>query len=155
MIFQDATSSLNPTLTIGEQITEALHAHRSISKGAARDRAAELLELVGIPSARLRLGASPHELSGGTRQRAMMAIALSCEPAILIADEPTTALDVTVQAQILDLLRSLQARLGMGVMFITHDLAVVADVCERVLGMYAGEIVEEATAIELYDEPRP
>ncbi len=154
MIFQDATSSLNPTLTIGEQITEALHAHRSISRAAARDRAAELLDLVGIPSARLRLRAYPHELSGGTRQRAMMAIALSCEPSILIADEPTTALDVTVQAQILDLLRSLQARLGMGVLFITHDLAVVADVCDRVLVMYAGEIVEAATAIELYEEPR-
>jgi oligopeptide/dipeptide ABC transporter ATP-binding protein len=154
MVFQDATASLNPTLTIGEQITETLFAHRQISRRAALDRAAELLDLVGIPSARLRLRAYPHELSGGMRQRAMIAIALSCEPSILIADEPTTALDVTVQAQILDLMRSLQAKLGMGILFITHDLAVVADICDRVLVMYAGEAVEESAAVELYDEPR-
>jgi peptide/nickel transport system ATP-binding protein len=154
MIFQDATSSLNPTLTIGDQITEALFAHRKISNAAAQARAVELLELVGIPSARLRLRAYPHELSGGMRQRSMIAIALSCEPSILIADEPTTALDVTVQAQILDLLRSLQARLGMGVLFITHDLAVVADLCDRVMVMYAGEAVEEGDAVDLYEQPR-
>jgi oligopeptide/dipeptide ABC transporter ATP-binding protein len=125
-----------------------------MSKREARERARELLELVGIPDPESRLGDYPHQLSGGMRQRALLAVALSCEPRLLIADEPTTALDVTVQAQILDLLRSLQERTGMAVIFVTHDLGVVADLCSRVIVMYAGQVVEEATVEELFARPR-
>jgi peptide/nickel transport system permease protein len=154
MAFQDPMTSLNPAFTIGTQLVDTIRLHRSMSKAAARERARELLELVGIPDPERRLGDYPHQLSGGMRQRALLALALSCEPRLLIADEPTTALDVTVQAQILDLLRSLQARTGMAVIFVTHDLGVVADLCSRVLVMYAGQVVEEATVEELFARPR-
>ena len=154
MVFQDPTSSLNPSLTIGEQIVETIRAHRAVSGRAARDRAVELLRLAGIPSPEMRVRSYPHELSGGMRQRAMIAIALSCEPRVLIADEPTTALDVTIQAQILELLRSLQRRLGLAILLISHNLAVVADSCDRVAVMCAGEIVEQADVFELFDRPR-
>jgi oligopeptide/dipeptide ABC transporter ATP-binding protein len=154
MAFQDPMTSLNPAFTIGTQLVDTIRLHRSMTKSAARARARELLELVGIPDPERRLGDYPHQLSGGMRQRALLALALSCEPKLLIADEPTTALDVTVQAQILDLLRSLQARLGMAVIFVTHDLGVVADLCSRVLVMYAGQVVEEAPVEELFAAPR-
>ena len=154
MAFQDPMTSLNPAFTIGTQLVDTLRLHRTMSKAAARTRARELLELVGIPDPDRRLGDYPHQLSGGMRQRALLALALSCEPRLLIADEPTTALDVTVQAQILDLLRSLQERLGMGVIFVTHDLGVVADLCSRVVVMYAGQVVEEAPVEELFAHPR-
>ncbi len=154
MVFQDPTSSLNPTLTVGEQIVETIHAHGSVGRRAARERAVELLRLVGIPSPEMRVRSYPHELSGGMRQRAMIAMALACEPHVLIADEPTTALDVTIQAQILELLRSLQQRLGLAILLVSHNLAVVADFCDRVAVMCAGEIVEEADVFELFDRPR-
>ena len=142
MIFQDPLSSLNPVLTIGRQITEAVETHRGLSHKAARKRAIELLELVGIPGAALRLDNYPHQFSGGMRQRAMIAMALSCEPSLLIADEPTTALDVTIQAQILELLRRLRSELHMAVLLITHDLGVVAGFADRLAVMYAGRLVE-------------
>jgi oligopeptide/dipeptide ABC transporter ATP-binding protein len=142
MIFQDPLSSLNPVLTIGRQITEAVETHRGVSHKVARKRATELLELVGIPSAALRLDNYPHQFSGGMRQRAMIAMALSCEPSLLIADEPTTALDVTIQAQILELLRRLRSELQMAVLLITHDLGVVAGFADRLAVMYAGRLVE-------------
>jgi peptide/nickel transport system permease protein len=154
MVFQDPMTSLNPAYTIQTQLVDTIRLHRSVSKTEARARARELLELVGIPDPDRRLRDYPHQLSGGMRQRALLALALSCEPRLLIADEPTTALDVTVQAQILDLLRSLQARLGMAVIFVTHDLGVVADLCSRVIVMYAGQIVEEAPVHELFARPR-
>jgi oligopeptide/dipeptide ABC transporter ATP-binding protein len=154
MAFQDPMTSLNPAFTIGTQLVDTIRLHRSMSKSAARQRAQELLELVGIPDPERRLGDYPHQLSGGMRQRALLALSLSCEPRLLIADEPTTALDVTVQAQILDLIRSLQERTGMAVIFVTHDLGVVADLCSRVIVMYAGQVVEEATVEELYARPR-
>ena len=154
MAFQDPMTSLNPAFTIGTQLVDTIRLHRSISRRDARARALELLELVGIPDPERRLKDYPHQLSGGMRQRALLALALSCEPRLLIADEPTTALDVTVQAQILDLLRSLQERLGMAVIFVTHDLGVVADLCSRVLVMYAGQVVEEAPVEELFARPR-
>ena len=154
MAFQDPMTSLNPAFTIGTQLVDTIRLHRSISKAVARNRALELLELVGIPDPERRMKDYPHQLSGGMRQRALLAVALSCEPRLLIADEPTTALDVTVQAQILDLLRSLQERLGMAVIFVTHDLGVVADLCSRVLVMYAGQVVEEAPVEELFARPR-
>jgi oligopeptide/dipeptide ABC transporter ATP-binding protein len=154
MAFQDPMTSLNPAFTIGTQLVDTIRLHRTMSKSAARARARELLELVGIPDPERRLGDYPHQLSGGMRQRALLALALSCEPKLLNADEPTTALDVTVQAQILDLLRSLQERSGMAVIFVTHDLGVVADLCSRVLVMYAGQVVEEATVEELFARPR-
>jgi peptide/nickel transport system permease protein len=154
MAFQDPMTSLNPAFTIGTQLVDTIRLHRTMSKSAARERARELLELVGIPDPERRLGDYPHQLSGGMRQRALLALALSCEPRLLIADEPTTALDVTVQAQILDLLRSLQERSGMAVIFVTHDLGVVADLCSRVLVMYAGQVVEEAPVEELFARPR-
>ncbi len=153
MVFQEPATSLNPVLTVETQITETLHAHRSVSRTAARMRAAELLELVGIPQAADRLGAYPHELSGGMQQRVMIAIALSCEPKILIADEPTTALDVTVQAQILELLADLQDRLGMAMLLISHDLGVVAGLADRVAVMYGGQIVERASATAIFERP--
>jgi peptide/nickel transport system ATP-binding protein len=141
MIFQDPLSSLHPFYRVGTQIVEAMQAHRDISDAAARDRAVELLGMVGIPDPRQRLDAYPHELSGGMRQRAMIAMALSNEPKLLIADEPTTALDVTVQAQILQLLARLQRQLGMAVVLITHDLGVVAEVTDQIVVLYAGRIV--------------
>ena len=154
MIFQEPMTSLNPVFTVGHQITEALAWHTELSGAAARTEAARLLSLVEIPNAADRLGAYPHELSGGMRQRVMIAMALACRPALLIADEPTTALDATVQAQIIDLLRRLRAELGMAVILITHDLGVVSDFADRVAVMYAARIVETAPAEALFAEPR-
>jgi peptide/nickel transport system ATP-binding protein len=154
MIFQEPMTSLNPVHTIGQQIVEAILAHTRISPQAARKRAIEMLELVRIPSAAERIDDYPHRLSGGMRQRVMIAMALSCEPALLIADEPTTALDVTIQAQILDLLQDLQRRLGMAILIITHDLGVIAEVADDVLVMYAGKIVEQAPVDSLFADPQ-
>jgi peptide/nickel transport system ATP-binding protein len=154
MIFQEPMTSLNPAYTVGDQIGETVRRHRRVSRRAATDRAVEVMDLVGIPNARTRIRSYPHEFSGGMRQRVMIAMALACEPSLLIADEPTTALDVTIQAQILDLLRAMQDRLGMAILFITHDLGVVADICDDVLVMYAGQIVERSGIFELYAKPR-
>ncbi|MGR3453747.1 ABC transporter ATP-binding protein [Pseudooceanicola sp.] len=154
MIFQEPMTSLNPAFRIGDQITEAVQAHRGCGKAEARDRALLALEQVGIPAAQQRLDEYPHQLSGGMRQRVMIAMALVNDPAVLIADEPTTALDVTVQAQILDLIASLQDRSGMGTIMITHDLGVVAQVATTVAVMYAGRIVEIGTAQEIFDDPQ-
>jgi oligopeptide transport system ATP-binding protein len=154
MIFQDPMTSLNPVLTIGRQIGESLELHKGMDRKASRQRTIELLEMVGIPSARSRVDDYPHQFSGGMRQRVMIAMAISCEPRLLIADEPTTALDVTIQAQILDLILGLRQNLGMAVILITHDLGVVAGVCDRIAVMYAGYIVEEAPAEELFADPR-
>jgi len=154
MIFQDPMTSLNPVMTIGKQITEALHLHTGMDDLAARERAAEMLELVGIPEAKQRLDSYPHEFSGGMRQRAMIAMALSCSPSILIADEPTTALDVTIQAQIIDLVRRLRDKLGMAIIWITHDLGIMAGLAEKLNVMYAGYIVEKAPVKLLYGDPR-
>jgi len=154
MIFQEPMTSLNPVFTVGDQIGEALRLHRGLSKQEARNAAIEMLRLVGIPEPERRVDSYPHHLSGGQRQRVMIAMALSCEPALLIADEPTTALDVTIQAQILELLADLRSRLGMAIILITHDLGVIAEVCDRVCVMYAGEIVEEAPVEELFRNPR-
>jgi len=154
MIFQDPMTSLNPVLTIGRQIREALETHFGMERKAANTRASELLEQVGIPSARVRLKDYPHQFSGGMRQRAMIAMALACEPDVLIADEPTTALDVTIQAQILDLLRSLVTERKTALVLITHDLGVVAGMCERVNVMYAGMFVETGPAEALFEQPR-
>jgi len=153
MIFQDPLSSLHPFYKVGSQLVEAMQAHREISKAAARDRAVELLGMVGIPDPRQRVDAYPHELSGGMRQRAMIAMALSNEPKLLIADEPTTALDVTVQAQILQLIARLQRELGMAVVLITHDLGVVAEVTDQIVVMYAGRIVESASTEKIFRAP--
>ncbi len=153
MIFQDPMTSLNPVLTIGQQIMEALQLHLGMDKHQARKRAIELLEMVGIPGAASRLDSYPHQYSGGMRQRVMIAMGLSCNPQLLIADEPTTALDVTIQAQIVDLVKSLKEQIGMAIIWITHDLGVVAGLAERVIVMYAGHIVEEAEVHELYSEP--
>ncbi|MBX3126962.1 MAG: ABC transporter ATP-binding protein [Polyangiaceae bacterium] len=153
MIFQEPMTSLNPVYTVGSQIVEAIRLHQSRSRGGARQRAIEMLRLVGIPSPEERVDAYPHQLSGGMRQRVMIAMALSCDPALLIADEPTTALDVTIQAQILDLLRRLQKELGMSILFITHDLGVVAEFASRVAVMYAGRVVETASVTELFADP--
>ncbi len=154
MVFQNPMSSLDPTTTIGRSLTEAIRAHQKVSRRAARARAIELLDLVGIPAAASRLDHHPHEFSGGMNQRVMIAMALAGEPKLLIADEPTTALDVSVQAQILELLASLRERLNMAVLLITHDLGVVADLCDRVLVMYGGRIVEQARIHDLYVSPR-
>jgi oligopeptide transport system ATP-binding protein len=154
MIFQDPMSSLNPVLTIGFQIGEALREHRGLDRAAARARTIGLLRLVGIPRAETRLDDYPHQFSGGMRQRAMIAMALSCDPALLIADEPTTALDVTIQAQIIRLMKRLKTELGMSLIWITHDLGVVARLADRVLVMYAGRIVEEAAVRSFYAAPR-
>jgi oligopeptide transport system ATP-binding protein len=154
MIFQDPMTSLNPVLTVGRQIREALETHFGLNRKAANKRAAELLDQVGIPGARARLADYPHQFSGGMRQRAMIAMALACEPDLLIADEPTTALDVTIQAQILDLLRSLVTEQQTALVLITHDLGVVAGMCERVNVMYAGTFVETGPAEALFDRPR-
>ena len=154
MIFQDPMTSLNPVLTIGHQISEALELHLGMDKKQARQRTIELLELVGIPLAADRVDDYPHQFSGGMRQRAMIAMGLSCNPQLLIADEPTTALDVTIQAQIVDLVKRLRDELGMAIIWITHDLGVVAGLANRVIVMYAGYIVEEALVKELYMNPR-
>ena len=153
MIFQEPMTSLNPVLTVGTQIAESVQRHLGLSRRAAWDRAHEMLELVRIADARRRLSEYPHQLSGGMRQRVMIAIALCCDPQVLIADEPTTALDVTIQAQILDLMLELKEKLGSAIILITHDLGVVAETCERVLVMYAGRMVEQATAGELFGRP--
>jgi len=153
MIFQDPMTSLNPVLTIGRQIREALEAHFDLGKGEANRRVADLLDQVGIPSADMRLKDYPHQFSGGMRQRAMIAMALACEPKVLIADEPTTALDVTIQAQILELIVELQREFSAAVILITHDLGVVAETARRVIVMYAGRKVEEAEVGELFSRP--
>jgi oligopeptide transport system ATP-binding protein len=154
MIFQDPMTSLNPVLTIGRQITEALEIHLDLPREEATRRAVKLLEMVGIPSAAERLNNYPHQFSGGMRQRVMIAMGLSCNPEILIADEPTTALDVTIQAQIVRLVKQLQRDIGMSVIWITHDLGVVAGLADRVIVMYAGRIVEIARVKDLYENPR-
>jgi oligopeptide/dipeptide ABC transporter ATP-binding protein len=154
MIFQDPMTSLNPTLTIGTQLTETIRRHLGVGKAEARRRAVELLEEVQIPKAAARLDDYPHRYSGGMRQRVMIAIALSCNPSLLIADEPTTALDVTVQAQVLDLLESLRELHDMAMIVITHDMGVVADAADDVLVMYAGQVVEQAPVVELFDNPQ-
>jgi oligopeptide transport system ATP-binding protein len=154
IVFQDPMTSLNAVLTIGRQITETLEVHLGMSAAQAKTRAAELLDLVGIPKARDRLRSYPHEFSGGMRQRAMIAMALACGPQIMIADEPTTALDVTIQAQIVELVKRLRDELGMAMIWITHDLGIIAGLAQRVIVMYAGCFIEEATVRELYARPR-
>ncbi len=153
-IFQDPMTSLNPVFTLGDQIMEPLRLHLGLSKAQAQTRAAELLDLVGIPDARKRLSSYPHQFSGGMRQRVMIAIALACDPRVLIADEPTTALDVTIQAQILELVRDLRQKLGMAIIWITHDLGVIAGIADRVMVMYGGQVVEQAPVKELFADPR-
>ena len=153
MIFQEPMTSLNPAFTVGDQIAEVLRRHEGSSRKEAKRRAITLLDRVGVPNATRRFAQYPFEFSGGMRQRVMIAMALACDPEVIIADEPTTALDVTVQAQILELLRELQREQGMSVIFITHDLGVVADVCDRVLVMYAGQIVEAAPIDEIFQHP--
>ena len=153
MIFQEPMTSLDPVLTIGTQIAESVVRHLRLSRRAANDRAREMLEMVRIADSKQRLGEYPHQLSGGMRQRVMIAIALCCNPQVLIADEPTTALDVTIQAQILDLMLELKDKLGTAIILITHDLGVVAETCERVIVMYAGRAVEEAPAVSLFARP--
>ncbi len=154
MIFQDPMTSLNPTMTVGKQIMEGLIKHEQLSKSKAKARAVELLSTVGIPNPETRIDQYPHEFSGGMRQRVMIAIALACSPALLIADEPTTALDVTIQAQILRLLKNLQQRTKTSIILITHDLGIVADLCDRVIVMYAGQIVETGTKREILRNPQ-
>ncbi|WP_085933443.1 ABC transporter ATP-binding protein [Enhydrobacter aerosaccus] len=154
MIFQEPMTSLNPVLTIGFQLRETLRLHEKVDRRTAERRAIELLDLVGIPESRRRMSEYPHQLSGGMRQRVMIAIALACSPKLLIADEPTTALDVTIQAQILDLMTDLKRRIGAAIVLITHDLGVVAEVAERVMVMYAGRKVEEAPVADLFRAPK-
>ena len=154
MIFQEPMTSLNPVLTIGKQITESLELHLKMQGAEAQKRAVELLEMVGIPDAPSRLKQYPHQFSGGMRQRVMIAMAMSCNPRLLIADEPTTALDVTIQAQILELIKNLSAQLGTAVIIITHNLGVVARYADRVIVMYAGKIIERGTAIDIYENPQ-
>ena len=154
MIFQQPMSCLNPVFRVGDQLTEVLHVHQNMTRDAARQQAIELLTMVGIPEPTSRIDAYPHELSGGMAQRVMIAMALACVPELLIADEPTTALDVTIQAQILDLMRDLRSRMDTAVILITHDLGVVAEMCDRVNVMYAGRIVEEASVDELFENPK-
>ncbi len=153
MVFQDPMTSFNPVLTIGRQMTEPLEIHHGVGKQAAVDRAVEILEMVGIPKARERLGDYPHQFSGGMRQRVMIAMALICSPQILIADEPTTALDVTIQAQIVELVKRLRDEIGMAIIWITHDLGIIAGLADRVLVMYGGQIVEEVPVVDLYLHP--
>ena len=154
MIFQDPMTSLNPVHRIGKQIVEQIQAHRDVSDAEARDLVVTQLERVGIPRARERLDSYPHEFSGGMRQRVMIAMALSCDPAVLIADEPTTALDVTIQAQILEVLKELRSESGAGIILVTHDLGVVADIADRIAVMYAGRIVEQGTTDEIFYNPQ-
>ena len=154
MIFQQPTSCLNPVFRVGDQISEALMIHRNYTKQQGRQRAIELLTMVGIPSAKTRVDSYPHEMSGGMCQRVMIAMALSCEPELLIADEPTTALDVTIQAQILELMRDLRDRFNTGIMLITHDLGIIAELADNVSVMYAGKVVEEAPVNELFESPK-
>jgi oligopeptide/dipeptide ABC transporter ATP-binding protein len=154
MIFQEPMTSLNPVLTIGHQIAEAVEIHGGMDRGAAMKRAREMLDLVEIPAAERRLGEHPHQLSGGMRQRVMIAMALACDPVLLIADEPTTALDVTIQAQILDLLDKLRRDIGLAVLFVTHNLGVVAQIADRVVVMYCGRVVEEGDVRRLFRAPR-
>jgi oligopeptide transport system ATP-binding protein len=153
MVFQDPMSSLNPALSIGTQLTETIRFHLGLNRAAARDRAAECLGLVGLSDPRGQLQRYPHEFSGGMRQRVMIAMAISCEPKVLIADEATTALDVTIQAQVLELIRDLKSRLGMAVIMITHDLALVAGMTDRIVVMYAGQIIESGSVYEIFDNP--
>lgn len=153
MVFQDPMTSLNPTMRIGEQIVEGLKKHRKLNSKEAEDKAIEMLELVAVPQPQKRIKQYPHEFSGGMRQRVMIALAMVCTPELLIADEPTTALDVTVQAQILDLMKRLQDRLNMSIILITHDLGVVADMSDRVVVMYAGQIVESGLTLEIFNNP--
>lgn len=154
MIFQDPMTSLNPVFTIGNQLIEAIRKHKKVSKAEAHERAIEMLRLVGIPSPEKRMDQYPHEFSGGMRQRAMIAMALSCEPKLLIADEPTTALDVTIQAQIMELMKELKEKIKMSIILITHDLGLVADVCDRVLVMYGGMLVEQGTVDDIFYNPK-
>jgi oligopeptide transport system ATP-binding protein len=154
IIFQDPMTSLNPVFTIGNQLMEAILLHTNRNKEEAKDRAIEMLRLVGINEPEKRIDQYPHEFSGGMRQRVMIAMALACEPDILIADEPTTALDVTIQAQILDLMKELQKKLGMAIILITHDLGVVAEMCDDIIVMYAGQISERGTADDIFYNPR-
>ena len=154
MVFQEPMTSLDPVWSIGDQIAESIRLHNGASKREARAQAVEMLRLVGIPAPERRVKDYPHQLSGGMRQRVMIAIALSCRPGLLIADEPTTALDVTIQAQILDLIRRLQAEMGMSVLFITHNLGVVAEIADRVAVMYSGQVVEEGPVAEIFANPR-
>ena len=154
IIFQEPMTSLNPVYTVGEQIAESVRLHEGLSKAEAMNRAVEMLKLVNIPTPERRVKDYPHQFSGGMRQRVMIAIALACNPKLLIADEPTTALDVTIQAQILDLMQDLKDRLGMAVMLITHAMGVVAEVAQKVVVMYAGQVVEEAPVAELFAHPR-
>jgi oligopeptide/dipeptide ABC transporter ATP-binding protein len=154
MIFQEPMTSLNPVFRVGEQIMESLRLHRGLNKRDARDRAIEMLQLVGIPIPHQRIDEYPHQLSGGMRQRVMIAMALACDPKLLIADEPTTALDVTIQAQILELLNRLQEELGMSIILITHDLGVVAETCDRVIVMYAGQVFEEGPVDDVFHDPQ-
>ncbi|MBI3555153.1 MAG: ABC transporter ATP-binding protein [Deltaproteobacteria bacterium] len=154
MIFQEPMTSLNPVFTVGDQIMEAIVLHQKVSSKVALERAIEMLKLVGIPSPETRVHDYPHQLSGGMRQRVMIAMALSCNPSVLIADEPTTALDVTIQAQILDLMRKLRETLGMALILITHDLGVIAETADEVLVMYAGKVVEQGPVAEIFANPR-
>jgi oligopeptide/dipeptide ABC transporter ATP-binding protein len=154
MIFQEPMTSLNPVFTVGDQIVESLRLHQGLNKRDARDRAIEMLQLVGIPIPHQRVDEYPHQLSGGMRQRVMIAMALACDPKLLIADEPTTALDVTIQAQILELLNKLQSELGMSIILITHDLGVVAETCDRVIVMYAGQVFEEGSVDDVFHDPQ-
>lgn len=153
MVFQEPMTALNPVHTIGRQLTEGLKIHKGLSAQDAMDEAVKILAKVGIPSPQIRLGEYPHQLSGGMRQRVVIAIALACGPALLIADEPTTALDVTIQAQILELIKELQADMGMSVILITHDLGVIAETCDEVVVMYAGKVAERGTVFDIFDRP--
>lgn len=153
MIFQEPMTSLNPVLTVGEQIAETIRLHQGLSRKEAWQQAVEMIRLVGIPAPEKRAKQEPYQLSGGMRQRIMIAMALACTPDVLIADEPTTALDVTIQAQIIDIIRNLQQQLGMSIIFITHDLGVVAEICDKIAVMYAGQVVEEGSTDSLFEKP--